>query len=539
MAGKKRRTSTATTKTSGANETRSNKKDPAADPLAVPELLAHVFSFATASTLSSCALVCKQWSEVALDRLWRHLESMFPLLELLMGLELLRNWDLGSLDTVERAKQSGLVSLSVLLKQDPVFVVRLRRRPSSQLDRHAKHSPRSDRDVMSTPPEPHRRFSPFGEAQTKSLQIEFLGDSQLADDFFHAVAGRTPNLKSFTLKTPTPVVTIEASLQKAISTWKNLESFIVPPYYLRPSIMNTVASLPNLTLLDQDPIYHGPYDEATILQELPENFPKLQTFGFNSNPAFAQRLVQRYPALFSNLREILIDSANGVSDEEVLGLTRQLGKQCLDLTWISLNFCLGLLPQTEELSPLSFGVLEGLFPCRKLKVLQIGHPYPLTINDNGVERMAAVWPNMENFNVSNEPDLSLPIPGDMGNSLSILSTFARHFPELETLGLFFAKDQTLRFSGDLYPKFQFHQLKNLSVGLSGAPEGSSQEVGFMLASLCTFKPIICIGASDWYVGRERPEWAEYQRQWEEIDKSLELAMRTKIASRAKTPNMET
>lgn len=377
---------------------------------------------------------------------------------------------------------------------------------------------------------------PFLSPQVKSLELELTGDSpHLVDNFFHTLAGRTPNLKAFTLKTFTPAISVEESLTKAISSWRNLKTLIVPPYYLRPSIMKAVASLPNLTTLDQYYHRHPPYDEAAMLKELSENtFPKLQTFGLNTNPAFAQRLVQKHPALFTRLKEILIDSARGVSDKEVLNLTRQLGRDCVGLSRISLNFCLGLLPETEETSPLSFRVLESLFPCRKLKMLEIAHPYPLIINKTDVEKMAGAWSELEILNISNEPDLSLPIPGDMGNSVSILSTLARHFPKIQALGLFFAKDQTLRYSGDLYPDFEFHRLESLCVGISPVPGGCPQEIGFLIASLCMVQPMIDIGATAWYVASDCPEWEEYQRQWEETDKFLELAMRTKIAGRAKT-----
>lgn len=380
---------------------------------------------------------------------------------------------------------------------------------------------------------------PFLSPQVKSLEVELLGDSQAVDDFFHTLAGRTPHLKSFTLKTPIPAIHIEGSLQKAISSWKNLKTLMVPPYYLRPSILKVVASLPDLTIVEQCYSHHPPYDESAMLKELPENpFPKLRTFGLNANPAAAQRLVQNHPNLFTRLTGVLIDSASGVSNGEVLKLARQLGRECTGLTRISLNFCLGMLPGTEETSPLSFQVLESLFPCKKLDSLEITHPYPLVVKEMHVERMAAVWPNMKVFNVSNEPDSSLPISGDMGNSFSILSAFARYFPNMEILGLFFAKDQTLKFSGNLYPRFEFHKLENLSVGVSAVPGGSSQEIGFLIASVCAVLPRIESGVSNWYVGMDRPEWVEYQRQWEETEKYLELAMRTKIASRAQASKAE-
>ena len=41
---------------------------------AIPELLSLTFSYATHATLAAAARVCRAWSELALDELWRELE---------------------------------------------------------------------------------------------------------------------------------------------------------------------------------------------------------------------------------------------------------------------------------------------------------------------------------------------------------------------------------------------------------------------------------------------------------------------------------
>lgn len=379
---------------------------------------------------------------------------------------------------------------------------------------------------------------PFLSARIKTLEVDLTGDSQSVDDFFRALAGRTPLLKDFTLKTFTAVKDIEESLRQAIGTWKNLKILILPPYYLRPSIMGAVASLPNLANLEPDYTYYPPYDETAMLQELPANaFPKLRCFGFNSNPPSAQRLAIKYSDLFTRLTSIHIDSANSVGGEEVLKFVRHLGRNCGRLIDVYLNLCLGMGPQGEVASPLPFTVLQSLFPCRRLQVLVIGHPHPLTINETDVERLAAAWPKLEVFDICKEPHSPYHIPGATGNSLSILPIFARYFPMMKELGLFFTKDQTLNFSGDLYPEFEFCRLEALCVGVSAMPVGRSRDVGFLIASLCKVEPTIEIGATFWYTGPEHTEWSEYQRQWEEASDFVQFAMRTKIASRAKTSRM--
>lgn len=378
---------------------------------------------------------------------------------------------------------------------------------------------------------------PFLSPRVKSLEVALTGDSQSVNHFFQALAGHVPNLKSFTLKTPTRAMDIEEPLRRLIGTWKKLETLVVPSYYLRPSILETVASLPNLKTLEQDYTHHPPYDAAAMLQKLPlpkNAFPELRTFMFNSNPASAQLFAQEYSDLFFRLTSIHINSPNGVNNEEVSDFVSHLGSQCTHLTSISLNLAPGLGPHPQQASPLPFEVLESLFPCRRLMTLEIGHSHPLTMNETNVERMAQAWPKLESFWVCPEPDLSLPTSRDLGTSLSILPTFARHFPTIKDLGFFFANDQNFSFSGDLYPEFEFQKLKILCVGVSSMPGGRSRDVGFLIASLCRVEPVVDIGVSVWYRGVACPEWEGYARQWDEAHDFLKFAMRTKIASRAKT-----
>ncbi|KAG8968655.1 hypothetical protein FRC05_001461 [Tulasnella sp. 425] len=449
MAGKEHGTST-TTKEESLSKTGVGRKM-ARDPTTVPELLANVLSFATESTLVSCAVVCKPWSDIALDYLWRDLDSVFPLLELVMDIHLL-----------EGLESSGYLGLEL-----------------------------------------------------ESLEVELTGSSQRVNDFFSGLAGRIPNLKSFTLKTTTNALDIESSLQRVIRTWKNLKTLRIPPTGSR------ITYIPS-------------YDADAMLQELPQDgFPKLKTFDFNANPASANRLVQEYSGLFARLSIIHLNAKDGVNDAEVLEFTRHLGATCPHVTRVLLDLLVDPTLQRDDLTPLSVGVLAALFPCRDLKVLEIGHPYPITLNEDDVERMAAAWPKLNTLYVCIDPDLSLPIPGDMGNSLSVLQAFARHHPMIRELGLFFAKDKTLTFSGDLWAEFEFHRLERIDVGTSAVPGGRLQDTGFLIASACKLMPEIDMGTSNWYVGIECPEWEEYQQKWEETVKHMEFAMRTKSAGRAR------
>jgi len=51
--------------------------------LLIPELLRNIFSFADRNDNVSHACVCKQWSDIALDFVWKEVENILQLLTLL------------------------------------------------------------------------------------------------------------------------------------------------------------------------------------------------------------------------------------------------------------------------------------------------------------------------------------------------------------------------------------------------------------------------------------------------------------------------
>ena len=51
--------------------------------LAIPELLQTIFSFGTRASNVSNAHVCREWREPALDNVWREVDDIYYLLQLL------------------------------------------------------------------------------------------------------------------------------------------------------------------------------------------------------------------------------------------------------------------------------------------------------------------------------------------------------------------------------------------------------------------------------------------------------------------------
>lgn len=61
--------------------------------LGIPEVLDVVLGYSSNGTLAVCTRVCSSWSSPSLDRLWRDMESIVPILELISPLRLVEKED--------------------------------------------------------------------------------------------------------------------------------------------------------------------------------------------------------------------------------------------------------------------------------------------------------------------------------------------------------------------------------------------------------------------------------------------------------------
>lgn len=217
---------------------------------------------------------------------------------------------------------------------------------------------------------------PFLSFQLKVLEVEIVQQSLALNNFFYAAATRSPNLESFTLETDIRSRDVEDSFLKAIRTWTALQHLIIPSYYLRPSVLEAVASLPNLESLEHAYRHKHLCDEAAMLQTLPPNaFPKLTTFDFNAEPASALRLIQNEEQLFARLSDVHLNAPYCTGDTDIQKFVQHLGKGCPQLECVELDIWLRSEVRKEDVSPLPSGVFESLFPCRELALLQIRHPH--------------------------------------------------------------------------------------------------------------------------------------------------------------------
>ncbi|KAG8913889.1 hypothetical protein FRC01_004335 [Tulasnella sp. 417] len=550
MAGKQR------SKTSKGAQTAKSEGTPvvtfraAARALSIPELLSIIFSFCEAPELARSARVCKTWSDPALDQLWEDLEGISPLLDLVVDSESI---DAARLDPTNLEILSSALSnadwprfhsyakrVQLFHFDDPRRFVGFLEIPvltSGLIGTICLHHPygpslmprlkRLDwstcRSVLP--------IIPFISENLLHLDLELCdaSDTQIKQTF-NALQNRPLKLKTFRLDTNAIGAASEMAFARWLDKMDTLEQIELPPYYLTDRILNTIKSFPQLKIISQPETPNYRYNDAGTLGTLPSgSFPSLVELTLPATPAAAQRLLFNSPTDFTSLIVLNLHAPKDIEANRILGFTQQLPNHCPMIAMLELALFLSPEFRRQGVSVLPIEILESLYPCKNLVALRIGHPFPLKLTPADVENMGRSWPEMRHLCLCSDPDFYFSVAEQTGNSLSILSTFASHLPNIITLGLYFEGDEPMKFGGHLHPKHQFIQLHSLLVGLSPIPKTHSRDIGFYLASLCSETVRVSYGHGAWRGEMMPPDTAERAKAWREVGEVMVFAMRIKLA----------
>ncbi|KIO32387.1 hypothetical protein M407DRAFT_18698 [Tulasnella calospora MUT 4182] len=514
--------------------------------LAIPELLYIIFSFSDAPELARSARVCKNWSDRALDELWRDLDSVFPLLELLMDSELVRAASRDSADL-------EVVSSALANADWPRFHSYAKRVQFFHFDN--LDTPLLEYGLMGSiclhhPYGPSllprlRRLDwstgwsallmiPFLSEDSTHLNLELYSasDAQIKETF-NALRNRTLKLRTFRLDTKAFGAASESALALWLEKMETLEILNLPPYYLSARILATIRTFPRLEIIDITNIKSCyQYNDAGFPAAIPDgSFPSLVGFGLPVTPAAAQHLLFNSHTNFTGLTALRLHAPKDIKANQILSFTQQLAGHCPMINTIDLAFFLGPDFRSQGAAVLPIEILESLYPCKNINALAIGNPLPLKLSpvDVGRDNMARAWPRIRHLCLCSEPDFSFYVSEQMGNSLSIISVFASYLPHLLTLGLYFNGQDRVAFKGHLYPRYQFTQLLTLLVGLSPIPKTHTCDLGFYLASLCSETVGVGYGRRTWREVTMPSDTAEREKAWEDVGESMAFAMRVKLA----------
>ncbi|KAG8900847.1 hypothetical protein FRC00_010815 [Tulasnella sp. 408] len=282
----------------GSSKTLKNSKtaESEARALSIPELLSMVFSHSAKPELAISARVCKTWSDPALDELWKNLKNVFPLLQLVLDLDILRNDDGGH--AFLEAKLYWFTSHSVL-----------------------EMIPFLSEELL------HLKLGRYNMNDSEVRMIET----------FKALRNRTLKVKTFRLDSSARTVdpASEAALAQWLETLEDLETIKLPPDYLTARILAALKALPRLRMIDQTTDPRHVHNNDGIVETLPENsFPSLVQLALPATLAAAQRFLFNSRTNFTGLAGLNLHSSKDINRNQVLAFTQHLANRCPAITTI-------------------------------------------------------------------------------------------------------------------------------------------------------------------------------------------------------------
>lgn len=371
---------------------------------------------------------------------------------------------------------------------------------------------------------------PFIGPQLKILhlimdQIDGPEQSLLLQSLLH----RIPTLTKLWIASFALVRHMNTNLASFIISLPKLVYLYLPGFSLTKEVVAAAAKLPELQVLDHTEWIQPEetYEESgTCFEFTPGSFPKLVTLSFGSLPARMAEILQATDHV-GRLRTINLDCPAYFSTQEIKTVFANLAAGARDLNDVQLLCCpVRQLKGSSSNESLSIDTIRPLFSCTGITRFHLLAPHFEPLKDGDVVEMGASWPRIGSLTLCPSP----LVKREMGTRFDILPIFAKSFPNLRELRLFFGKE-VAEFDGDLYPAHQFMMLQILGVGLSPAPKGHAHDTGFLLASLCQKPPSIEFGVIVSHRGGSITEQqkADMEAGYSEVRSIMNLAFRVKAS----------
>ncbi|KAK0217583.1 hypothetical protein EDD85DRAFT_362707 [Armillaria nabsnona] len=471
--------------------------------LTIPELVHEIFSHVNTSDLaSSVSIVCKQWSDISTDIIWRKLDDFQPLLRLIGETEVnaCPEWGRGHLsckftslyedwsrfDFLSRHVQvftfSGppidyqpALSDIAMLRSGMVFLPRLK-----ELEWYGCEGDSWKSSVFMM----HEGITTFTLSIPWGLSNE--GYTHTAQ-CFGFIAARMPRLEhlhidSIIYRDPDIISLLGLALEPVVSKLTSLKSISFPPFTNTFSIMAEMSTLPHITSIiveNESFSLHIPSFPPGLSCSLPSRLGILHT---STTFGDATRL---FNTDLPHLSDILLESGQSEVPSTMHRLARLISQCCRnlrELQLVSRQTTQGFTGSSRDC--ITIADIAPLFSCSAMEALTIVHAFPLLLPDSDIRTLLTRWPALKILNLNSSPssfsrgDNNLPLP-----EWKTLTTFARYGTSLAELGLYMNGLVDVPDNKDAYP---FAQLDSLIVGTSEI-RGSHDEarlLSYILPSGC-------------------------------------------------------
>ncbi|KAL1743661.1 hypothetical protein HDZ31DRAFT_83281 [Schizophyllum fasciatum] len=466
-----------------------------------------------------CALVCRQWSEIALDALWRLVDDLPRLFGILAPLR----------------KQTGSAALEftrVLQADDWTRFNRYARRV-----RHLAydeglgalaHSAFTDIATTRTSLEilpslralewnaPLRASIMFMHRNVKTfiISVPMLQTTGVPlPSFFQDVAVRMPGLTHLDLRWNEPASAHEDDIISFLRSLPNLRKITFPRYYLTSKIAEALSvghdDLGTIEFQYMEPQGCGEASDIyTFAPSLaPGAFPTLYDLSLTSSFLDMSNFLTR-PHAPTRLAMMYIHSYRLESPADIRKFLCAVRDTCPSLKELSLLSTVDVTPTRPQIESdtelATIETLRPLFGCASLVSFEILQQHPLRLTLPDLEELARKWPSLEKLVLNSEP----PEAASAALTLRALLPFAAHCPRIRTLGLFLHASRhdipTAYVAGaadTLCALPAFRKPVLLSMGVSIIDEEDIEQVALFLSQVCPVGADLEAGVT-WELGEE-------------------------------------
>ena len=461
--------------------------------LAIPELLEIIFSFGTQASNVSYALVCRDWRELALNNVWREVDDMYYLLQLLTPLRKeyanYSSKNLVNLCAFSRRRQLSKTQIifqefsHIPTPEDWTCFTTYARRVHS-LKYGTKGNEKAEKFMDSVFHDlAHTRTTLEVLPNLRSIWWNSIPTAQYATLFMHDkvtefsfkicdtlpllctnIVARMPSLRSLrwtnSYAHDSHNSRNDQELLKLLSSLQELREVMTPKDALNNKILTALSLLPELEVIQFDKLGGIPRPIASLKCKLLEGaFPKLYDLCLNSDLDDI-RVYLTGGALLPRLRNLSVESVHRELPRTVLKFLKNVTKCYPMLEMVSMDVIVNIADQ-DGCKPLSSKHLYPILSLQQLTHLELRHNQPLQISEVDLAEFGAALPALEKLVLNPEP-LQPTTPKITLHSLLII---AQHFPKLFYLGIYLDAQDTIIPVPHSHTK-AFHNLLTLYVGVS-------------------------------------------------------------------------
>lgn len=535
--------------------------------LDIPEILELIFTFLDAETNTVNALVCRKWSELALNNVWRDVSDLRRLFSLLAPM---RNAPLSRYDRTYRDEYTFTRSLDV--NDWERFKFYARRVRSLSLD--------EDEDSICVAKE---AFDEIGRARvtlnvlpnlrsltwvTHSIdrmrlslmfQHENITDFSVfllrtttypISTFFQEVRLRMPLLKVLDLRFKFPAREVEDDLIDLFNGLPRLRKVVLPLFTFTSRVFAALSTHQELdTVQFEFMATQGGGDIQDVVHFDPQlregAFPLLADLSLSANIVDATRFLRGTFAP-RNLTTLFLHTLSASSPAETFDFLTAVAESCRVLNRLFLDFFTSAEIRSNLTTPsITWQTLRPILSCAKLVEFEVRWDRAFEITQDDVEEMAAKWPTLETLLLNCEP-MHVPTPTTL--DLRALIPFALHCPNIAEVGLYLSG--AVDFDpADVAPVTPFKTLRRICFGTS--PLTNPGPAALFLSQLCPLGCEVSSGIT-WPDGfairddvvdetalddlnRQATTWFN---SWKEVQRTLPLLTQLRMQERARRDALE-